>query len=56
MDNGDELIVFNILNNVGFYSTKKHTGLKSNRMRDALYIFPKAIAKILNPPLPKLKM
>ena len=54
MDNEDNLTVFNILNNVGFYSIKNYTGLKSNRMRDALYDLPKAIATIRNPLLPAI--
>ena len=48
----DKLSVFNILINKGFYSMKHTKSLNSASIRDALYHFPKEIAKIRNPPLP----
>ena len=52
MDDEDNITIFKILSNVGFYSTKHLTGLKSARMKDALYDLPKAIDRIRNPSLP----
>ena len=46
MDNEDKLNVFNILENVGFYSLKHHKGLKSARTQDALHSLPQEKAKI----------
>ena len=47
--------VLEILKDVGFYKTRHNSGLNSSRMRDALYILPKAIAKIRNRPLPTIE-
>ena len=55
MDDEDKSIVYDILKNIGFYSMKQTKGLKSARMRDALYNLPKEIAKIQNPPLPAIE-
>ena len=46
--NNDKLTVFDILEKTRFYS-KKHKGLNSAGMRDALYELPKTIAKVRNP-------
>ena len=45
MDNEDKLAVFNMLENVGFYNNIPKIRLKSTRMRDAIHILPKEIAK-----------
>ena len=50
MDNEYQLTVFNILEKTGFYSKTQKKGLPSARMKDILYILPKTIAKIQNPP------
>ena len=55
MDNEDELIIFNILKNVGFYDNLPKIGLKSARMKDALFNLPREIAKFQNPPLPSIE-
>ena len=47
--------VFDILENFRFYDNKPKIGLKSARMRDALYILPKTIAKIRNYPFPTIE-
>ena len=52
MDDEDKSTVYDILKNTGFHSMKHTKGLNSARKRDALYILPKEIAKIQNPPLP----
>ena len=51
----DKLSVFNILINQGFYSMKHTKGLNSASIRDALYHFPKEIAKNRNPRLPAIE-
>ena len=51
MDNEDKLTVFNILKNDGCYDKIHKIRLKSARMKDALYILPKAIAKVRKPTL-----
>ena len=56
MDNEDKLIIFNILKNVEFYDNIPKIGLKSARMKDALYNLPREIAKIRNPLYQQLKM
>ena len=53
MDDEDKLTVFIILKNVGFHGKIPKIGLKSARMKEALYNLPKVIAKIRNPPLPR---
>ena len=55
MDNFEKETVFEILQNVGFYDNIPKVGLKAARMKDALYDLPKAIAKIRNPPLPRIE-
>ena len=55
MEDEDKLTVFKILENVGFNDIIQKKGLKSARMKDALFIFPKAIAKIHNPSSPAIK-
>ena len=55
MDDEDESTVFDILKTTGFYSMRHTKGLKSARMKDALYNLPKEIAKIRNPPLPAIQ-
>ena len=55
MNDEKKLIVFNILKNIGFVSKKNNNGLKSARMKDALYNLPKAIAKIQYPTLPAIE-
>ena len=47
--------VYDIFENVGFYDKILKIGLNSVIMKDALYILPKAIAKIRNPPLPLIE-
>ena len=51
--NNIEKKVFDIPNNVGFYDMNHTKGSNSSGMKDALHNLPKALAKILNPPLPK---
>ena len=51
MDNEDKSSVYDILKNIGFSSMIHTKGLKSARMQDALYILPREIDKIRNPPL-----
>ena len=55
MDDEDKLIIFNILKNVGFCDNIHKIGIKSTKMRDALYNLPKEIVKIHNPPLPAIE-
>ena len=55
MDDEDKATVYDILENMGFYSMKHTKGSNSSRMRDALYNLPKEIAKIQNPPLPAIE-
>ena len=54
MDNEDKLTVYNIPENIDFYSMRHTKGLNSARMKDALYNLPKEIDKIRNPPLPAI--
>ena len=54
MSNEDKLTIYDILKNIGFYSTHHVRGLRSFRMQDALYNLPKAVDKIRNPPLPEI--
>ena len=51
MDVEDKLTVLNIPKDVGFYSMTHIKGLKSARIKDALYNLPKAIAELRNPTL-----
>ena len=55
LDNFEKEIVFEILQNVGFYDNIPKIGFKAARMKDALNDLPKAIAKIRNPPLPSIE-
>ena len=55
MNNEDKLTVYNILQNIGFYSMKHTKGLNSARMKDALNNLPREIAKIRNPHLPAIE-
>ena len=55
MDDEDNLTVYDILKNTGFYSMRHTKGLNSTRMKDALYNLPKEIAKIRNPALPAIE-
>ena len=55
MDDEDKSTVYDILKNTCFYSMRHSKGLKSARMRDALYNLPKEIARITNPPLPVIE-
>ena len=52
MDDESKLNFFKILKNVEFCNNIPKIGLKSARMKDALFNLPKAIAKIRSPPLP----
>ena len=55
MNNEDKSIVYDILKNIGFYSTHHSKGMKSARMQDALYNLPNEIRRIRNPPLPAIE-
>ena len=55
MDDEDKSTVYDIQKNTGFYSMKHTKGLNSARMKDALYILPREIAKIRNPFLPAIE-
>ena len=55
MDIEDKLTMFNILENIGFYSMRHKKGLNSARMKDALYNLPNEIPKIRNLPLPAIE-
>ena len=55
MSNEDKLTIYDILKNVGFYSTHHVRGMNSFRMKDALYNLPKVVDKIRNPPLPAIE-
>ena len=55
MDDEDKKTVYNILKNLGFYSTRHTKGKKSARMKDALKNLPREITKIRNPPLPAIE-
>ena len=56
MDYEEKSTVYDKLKNTGFYSMRHTKGLKSARLKDALYNLPNEIAKIRNPPLTPLKM
>ena len=56
MGDEDKSTVYDILKNTGFYSMRPKKGLKSARMKDALYNLPREIAKIRNPPLPAIEI
>ena len=55
LDDFEKEIVFDILQNVGFYDNIPKIGFKAARMKDALKDLPKAIDKIRNPPLPTIE-
>ena len=55
MSNEDKLTIYDILKNVGFYSTHHVRGMNSFRMKDALYNLPIAVEKIQKPPLPEIE-
>ena len=55
MDDEDKTTVYNILKNLGFYSTRHTKGKNSARMKDALKNLPREIAKIRNSPLPAIE-
>ena len=55
MDTEDKLTVFIVIKNVGFNDNVQKTGLKSARMKDALYVFPKGSAKVQKPSLPAIE-
>ena len=56
MDDEDKITVYDILNDLGFYSTRHIKGTKkSERFKDAFYNLPREIAKIRNPPLPAIE-
>ena len=55
LDNFEKEIVFETLQNVGFYYNIPKMGFKAARMKDALYDLPKAIDKIRNPSLPTIE-
>ena len=56
MDNVDKSTVYDILKILGFYSTMHTRGLNSARMQDALYVLPREIAKIRNPPITAIEI
>ena len=56
MEDENKLTVFNTLKNVGFHDNIHKKGLKSARMKDAMYKLPKAIANIRNPALPAIEI
>ena len=51
MSNEDKLTIYDILKDLGFYSTHHVGGLRAFRMQDALYNLPREIDKIRNPPI-----
>ena len=55
LDNVEKETVFGLLENVGFCDKILEKGLKSARLKDALYNLPKTIAKIRNHTLPELE-
>ena len=55
MSNEDKLNIYDILTDIGFYSTHHVRGMRSFRMQDALYNLPKAVEKIRNPSLPEIE-
>ena len=55
MDDEDKLTVWDILKNTGFHSMRHKKGVKSARMKDALYNLPREKARIRNPPLPAIE-
>ena len=56
MDDEDKLTIYDLLKNIGFCSMRHTKGLKSARMKDALFNLPKEIDKIRNPPLPAIEI
>ena len=55
MNDEDKSIIYDILKNTGFFSTRHTKSKKSDRMKDALKNLPREIAKIQNPPLPAIE-
>ena len=55
MDDEDKLTVSKIFKDVGFFSMIHKKGLKSDRMQDVFYNFPKATARFRNPTLPAIE-
>ena len=55
LNNNEKETVYDILKDVGFYNRRHNKGLKSFRMQDALYVLPKVIDKMRNPPLPAIE-
>ena len=56
MDDEDKIIVYDILNDLGFYSKRHTKGTKnSKRIKDAFYNRPNVVAKFRNPPLPAIE-
>ena len=55
MNNEDKLIIYSILKNVGFYDNIPKIGLKSARLKDAIFNLPREIYKIQNPSLPAIE-
>ena len=55
LNNNEKETVYGILQDVGFNNMRHTKGLKSAGMNDALHDLPKAIAKIRNPPLPRIE-
>ena len=55
LDNVEKETVFEILKNVGFLENIPKIGFNSARMKDALYILQKEIAKFRNPTLPSIE-
>ena len=52
----DKMTVYQILKDVCFYVMKNTIGLKSARMQEAINFLPKAIDRILNPPLQPIQI
>ena len=55
LDIFEKEIVFDILQNVGFYDNIPKIGFKAARIKDAFYDLPTEIDKIRNPPLPTIE-
>ena len=56
MDNDLESTIFDIPENIGFYSITQNRGLKLARLEDALYKLPTVLAKNRKPPLPAIEI
>ena len=55
MNDEDKSTVYDNLTNVSFYSMTKNKGLKTARMRDALFNLPKETANFRNSTLPTIE-